>query len=151
MSSQPWQIVSVILAIHCQSKYLLVQRKKDDEIFPGKWQNPGGKIELGERVEEAVKREIKEETGLKADVPPIFIQSYSWKKEGRGIVRLGLIFLLNLKGKMKDYRIKLNPELADYGWFSVQEAKKLDLIGKNSPTGTFKQFIEAEKWLKKNN
>lgn len=32
--------------------------------MPGQWQNPGGKVEKGESHAEALKREIKEETGL---------------------------------------------------------------------------------------
>jgi hypothetical protein len=34
---------------------------KSDDIFPDKWQNLGGKVELGERLEESIQREIFEE------------------------------------------------------------------------------------------
>ncbi|MFW6173896.1 MAG: NUDIX domain-containing protein, partial [Elusimicrobiota bacterium] len=61
---QPLQITSIITVVNCANKFLLVQRVDKDGIFPGKWQNPGGKIELGENVEAAIERELKEETGL---------------------------------------------------------------------------------------
>jgi len=32
----------------------------------GKWNGPGGKVETGEELEQAVIREVKEETGLEA-------------------------------------------------------------------------------------
>lgn len=146
--THPLQIVSVILVIQCEGKYLLVQRNLYDDIFPGKWQNLGGKIELGETVEKAIKREVKEEVGINIDNFPIFLQSYSWRKSKKDPVRLGLIFLINLKKKIKNYKIKLDPELTNYGWFTIKEAKKLNLqnklIGKDSPTGTFGQLSQAE-------
>ena len=108
---QPLQIVSVIIVLRCEDKFLLVRRSKDDDIFPGKWQNLGGKIELRETVEKAVKREIKEEIGIEIKKRPFFLQSYSWEKDNNSLVRLGLIFLVDLKGNIKDYQIKLDNEL----------------------------------------
>lgn len=75
------KIVSVIAIICHKNKFLLVQRHLEDEIFPGKWQNVGGKIEANETVEETLEREIMEETGINVKkLVPIFVQSYSWKK-----------------------------------------------------------------------
>lgn len=34
----------------------------------GKWFFPGGEVEIGEKIEEAIKREVKEETGIKIEV-----------------------------------------------------------------------------------
>jgi len=43
-------------------KVLLIQR--DHEPFAGKWAIPGGFIEIDERLSDAAKRELKEETGV---------------------------------------------------------------------------------------
>jgi 8-oxo-dGTP diphosphatase len=44
------------------NKILLI--KRDILPFRGYWALPGGRVELGEMVEKAVEREVKEETGL---------------------------------------------------------------------------------------
>ena len=43
-------------------KLLLVKRKRDP--FKGLLSFPGGKVDLGEKVEDAVKQELREETNL---------------------------------------------------------------------------------------
>lgn len=134
------QVVSVILVIRCQTKFLLVQRSDKDDIFPGFWQNMGGKIELGETVENAIAREMMEEVGLKLESTPVFLQSYSWKKDEKSPMKLGLIFLINLKSDVKHYKIKVCGELENYGWYTFKEARNLKTIGQDSPTGTLGQL-----------
>lgn len=56
--------VKSILFNQDHSKILLMRRSHDDEIGAGTWEGPGGMIEPGETPEDAIKREIREETGL---------------------------------------------------------------------------------------
>ncbi len=48
--------------IESDGQYLLLNRNKPP--FKGKWSLPGGKVEPGETAEEAVRREVHEETRL---------------------------------------------------------------------------------------
>jgi ADP-ribose pyrophosphatase YjhB (NUDIX family) len=47
-----------------QGSKLLLQRRSDN----GRWNLPGGGVELGESLEDTVKREVREETGLEVEV-----------------------------------------------------------------------------------
>ncbi|MGB0385523.1 MAG: NUDIX hydrolase [Ardenticatenaceae bacterium] len=49
------------------SELLLVERGR--EPAKGLWAPPGGKVEVGETVAEAARREVLEETGVRIDLP----------------------------------------------------------------------------------
>lgn len=62
-------IVVVVAVVKKDNKILMVQR--NEEINPGAhllWEFPGGKVEFGETLEEALVREVKEETGFVAKI-----------------------------------------------------------------------------------
>lgn len=59
------KVINVVAAIIKSGDKVFITERGHGE-FKGKWEFPGGKIELGETGEEAVVREIKEE--LKADI-----------------------------------------------------------------------------------
>ena len=46
------------------NKFLLLQRENQDSVGANTWENAGGNVECGEELEEAMRREIKEETGI---------------------------------------------------------------------------------------
>jgi 8-oxo-dGTP diphosphatase len=45
--------------------------KRANEPYQGQWSIPGGRVELGESLADAVRREMREETGLEVKVGPI--------------------------------------------------------------------------------
>ncbi|MGV3464912.1 MAG: NUDIX hydrolase [Heyndrickxia sp.] len=61
--SEPKHFVSAsAVVLNDEGKILLIRGPKRG------WEQPGGQVELGESIEEAVKREVKEETGIDIDV-----------------------------------------------------------------------------------
>lgn len=52
-------------AVIIKSGMILLEKRKN-EPGKGKWSIPGGVVEVGEELQQALKREVKEETGLNA-------------------------------------------------------------------------------------
>ena len=64
----PIMSVAAMGILYNEEKGLLLEKRTDT----GEWCTPGGAIELGESLEEALKREIKEETNLDIANPKLF-------------------------------------------------------------------------------
>ena len=112
---------AVAVIVDGDNKILLLKRSSDPKIWqPSKWALVGGGIEKDETPEQAVKREIKEETGL--DISK-FIKSFSIQKNPDSIEH---IFACRYDGEPTD--IKLNEENTNYGWYDVEEMKFLDIV-----------------------
>jgi A/G-specific adenine glycosylase len=47
---------------------ILIQQRAHDGMLGGLWEFPGGKRQAGEKMEQCVRREVREETGLRVDV-----------------------------------------------------------------------------------
>lgn len=62
------QWIPVVAGIIKKGTKVLVGLRPQDNTLPGKWEFPGGKIELNESPEMALSRELKEELGIDAEI-----------------------------------------------------------------------------------
>ena len=93
----------------------------------GKWVVPGGHVELGERIVDALRREVMEEVGLKINVTrllsvqeAIFPKGYSRRAKSRHMIFFD--FLCEpVTSKVKADKA----EVSDFKWVKPSEAKRL--------------------------
>lgn len=60
-------LLAAAILVH-EDRVLLVRRSRTERFKPGVWGVPCGKVEPGEKVDEAAVRELREETGLDGTV-----------------------------------------------------------------------------------
>jgi len=64
MAGKSWGLAAYAIVHNEGGHSLLLKRSKSSKTNPGKCEPPGGKLESGERFDDAVLREVEEETGL---------------------------------------------------------------------------------------
>jgi len=111
------------ICVH-KEEVLLIQHSFG--INKGKWSIPGGYVELGETLSEAVVREVLEETGVKTRVGGLVMLRHSTQKkdENRTISDLYLVFSLDyVKGKA----VSDHFETSEAKFISINELKNYNL------------------------
>ena len=109
-------------AIICKdNKYLTIKRSDYSIHNPFKWDLPGGKVQFGEDIAEALKREVQEETSISVNInSPLIVHSFMWKD----IYVIGVIYDCEyIKGD-----VKLSDEHTDYQWVEKQDLAKMDFV-----------------------
>jgi 8-oxo-dGTP diphosphatase len=101
-------------------KVMLIQR--DLPPFEGKWALPGGFVRLDETLDEAARRELEEETGLRNIYLEQLFTFGAVKRDPRErVVSVAHYALVNLA----DHKVKAATDARDAAWFSVDEAPSL--------------------------
>ncbi|MER7849582.1 NUDIX domain-containing protein [Kitasatospora sp. NPDC096077] len=106
--STPLHSVSVAGAVVREDGRILAIRRADN----GTWEPPGGVLELSETVEDGVRREVYEETGIKVSVERL---TGVYKNVTRGIV--ALVFRCHPEGGSE----QLSDESTAVAWLTPDE------------------------------
>lgn len=77
----------VVAAIVARSNRVLVLRRLPEDFRGGTWELPSGKMEPGETIELAIRREVEEETGLRADPPYRYVGSFDYSSRSGALTR----------------------------------------------------------------
>lgn len=110
--------VGAVLAVG--NRILLVKRKYPPGA--GKWSVPGGVVEAGEKLEEAAKRELEEETGLKAEPRGVVwvLNNVVRDSAGRVLYHYVILDILfdphSLSGDVRP-----GGDVEDVAWFTFEE------------------------------
>lgn len=111
--------ITVGAIIEKNNKILLT--KRNIKPFIDQWCFPGGHVNFGETVQQAIVREVKEETNL--DFVPNFLGYYDEIYPKINWHAVSLAFFGKAKGKEKIDK----KEVKEMGWFSQKEIKTLKL------------------------
>ncbi len=124
--------------IHKGHKILLVKRR--NEPNKGRWALPGGLVELGESVEDAVRREVKEEVGLDVRLEGLLdvLDDIHYDREGR--TRYHYI-LVDYLAAPHGGRLKLNSESAESRWFDPAEVPGIN--ASDNTKDVVKRYLES--------
>ncbi len=125
------------LIFNSSGKVFLMKSHK----WKGNYVIPGGHVELGESIEDALKREIKEETGLDIyDIEFILFQEFVygeefWKKRH--------FIFFDFSCRTDSAEVRLNSEGQEFVWVTLKEALKLPVD--SYTRRTIEEYLKLEK------
>lgn len=123
-------------------KLLLI--KRGAKPGQGRWSIPGGLVELGELVQDAVVREVKEECGLDIEVERLMDVFDSITRDEKGRVQYQFV-VVNFLAKIKGGILKNADDMLEARWTSLNEVEKYNLT--NSFRAFFQKHHESLKQL----
>lgn len=118
-------LVAAKAIITVENKILILKKSnKSDKASEGKWDLPGGKIDFGETLEEALYRQVKEETGCHISI----IKPYKfWSfMQGEDTQIVGTTFLC---GMPHGCNIRLSNEHSEFAWIYQDEVDYYSFLG----------------------
>jgi 8-oxo-dGTP diphosphatase len=124
-------------AIILDGDQILLEKRKNSP-GKGKWAVPGGLVELGENVEQAVIREVKEETGLEVDEPRLVdVVNYVSLGE-KGAVMYHYV-IIDYLVTVKSGKLKAASDADALKWVPFNEVDEYDL------TESFRFFFQRNR------
>lgn len=117
---KPFALSVKMILMNDQGRCLLLKRSMDSKNNPGKWDFPGGKVDPGEPFDQALLREVREETKLTATIDSLIGSAQSESPSNH------IIYLL-LKGRVESGTLTLSSEHDDFLWVYPSELQKTDI------------------------
>ncbi len=128
--SQP--VVGVGAIIICDGKLLIGKRRS--EPGKGKWSVPGGLVELGESTEQAIIREVKEETGLDVCDPELVDVVNRIIFDEKGAIKYHFV-IIDYFLKLKGGELRAADDAEELRWVPLEDLEKFNI------TDTLRDFL----------
>lgn len=109
MPGKPFTLSAKVLILDKEGRCLLLRRSPRSKANAGKWDLPGGKVDAGETFDEALRREVAEETGLEISLERVLGAAESDAPERR-------VAYLILEARVVSGRVRLSEEHTESVW-----------------------------------
>ncbi len=116
----------------------ILLEKRGNEPAKGQWTIPGGVVEVGESLEEAVLRETSEETGMEAENPKLIDVVDQVHRDLEGKIEYHYV-IIDYVVRIKSGEPKPSSDAADLKWVPMEEVEGYDL------TPSFRRFFVKNK------
>lgn len=117
-----------------EGKVLLVRHSCERKPDYGDWLLPAGSVEPGESLEDALKREVREELCLGVEIVKKLVEHVDPYTGDR---------LVNFLCATQTSKTEISDELAEVGWFNLHEIRGLKTIHPGLKEGLTKLLREA--------
>lgn len=136
-------------------KILIIKRSTDSKTNPGKWELPGGKVDQGESFDQALLREVYEETNLKISLDHVVGVS----EQNLHVIRAVHIIMsgnivsgeLTISSEHEGYAWVFFEDLGDYelaDWLDIFVKNQQKIISSNEEIDEKKESDMIKPWLK---
>ncbi len=130
MSTSPEEVklfVATKAFIFCRDKVLILREsaKYDEGANTGKYDVAGGRMKPGQRFDESLKREVREETGLEVEIQePFFVDEWRPVVKNEQWQIVGIFF----RCVSDSDRVILSQDHDQFLWIEPREYKRYPLI-----------------------
>lgn len=124
------RFICAAIVQNAEGQYLLCKSHPEFGVFPNQWAFPGGGMEENETLEEAVRREVREEVGLELESfePLAFEDDLRVKKLRDGSsIEVYMVYLVFVTKAKNPENIRLNEEFVEYRWVDAANVQEYDL------------------------
>jgi 8-oxo-dGTP diphosphatase len=121
--AQSWPAIGVAargVVMDDEGRVLLIKRASDVWLDPDRWELPGGKMDHGELLDDALAREVREETGLEVRVgEPVHVCQFT--------VDPFWVTCITFACERTGGEVVLSEEHGDFAWVAPAELAQVDL------------------------
>ena len=121
--------VGAVIQRH-DGRFLLLRRSEEKDFAADVWECVTGRLEQGEGFEDALRREVQEETGLSVEIDRILDTTHFYR--GEAVPENELVGVLFLCATSNAGALRTSDEHDDHRWVTTSEA--LDLLVSDDPS-----------------
>jgi 8-oxo-dGTP pyrophosphatase MutT (NUDIX family) len=138
-SATPSRMCVGALIRNNEGRVFVQRRSATRRVLPGIWDIVGGHVEAGEALEEALAREIKEETGW--NLRRVCARIADWQWEYEGVARRELDYLVEVEGDLSTPQLE-QAKHDRYAWVGLDNLE-LMMEGRNDGDSRLRDIVRS--------